>query len=332
MQQSARIQSISQQLFGGAIPTAQYLPNEAQLGATLAKLVKPDVQLAGASDQAIQELGWNHRRLPQGNLYFLANTSNHALDCSVRFRDRSESAEIWNPFDGSVKAIQAADAVPLHLAAYDSLLVFFPNNGAAPIVKPIQWSEVSRIDLSHAWHVSFEGTSIQRDYADLHSWTDDASTRFFSGRAVYLRDVQIDTSGKYRSMQFILDFGHGSALPLPSPPGVHNMKAYLDAPVREVAEVFVNGQRAGVVWRPPWHLDVTRWMHGGANSLRIVVANTAINELSGEPQPDLRLLRARYGTLFAPQDMNHLEPIPSGLLGPLTLVRLQAHSISTATH
>jgi hypothetical protein len=230
-----------------------------------------------------------------------------------------------------VKAIQAADAVPLHLAAYDSLLVFFPNNGTTPNAKPIHWIEVSRTDLSHAWRVSFEGSTTQHGYATLHSWTDDASTRFFSGRAVYSRDVQIDASSKDRSMQFVLDFGPGKALPLPWPPGEHNMKAYLDAPVREVAEVFVNGQQAGVVWRPPWRLDVTRWVHSGVNSLRIVVANTAINEMSGEPQPDLRLLRARYGTLFAPQDMDHLEPIPSGLLGPLTLVQLQSHSTSTAT-
>ena len=54
--------------------------------------------------------------------------------------------------------------------------------------------------------------------------------------------------------------------------------------------------------------------------LRIVVANTAINELAGQSLPDYRLLWARYGTRFAPQGMNDLHPLPSGLLGPVTLV------------
>ena len=42
--------------------------------------------------------------------------------------------------------------------------------------------------------------------------------------------------------------------------------------------------------------------------------------MAGEPQPDLRLLRARYGKLFSPQDMDHLQPVRSGLVGRIALV------------
>jgi hypothetical protein len=33
------------------------------------------------------------------------------------------------------------------------------------------------------------------------------------------------------------------------------------------------------------------------------------------------LLRDRYGVEFDPQDMNDLEPLPSGILGKLTLIK-----------
>jgi hypothetical protein len=82
----------------------------------------------------------------------------------------------------------------------------------------------------------------------------------------------------------------------------------------------VNGQRAGVVWRPPYKIDITRYIHEGKNELRIVVGNTAINELAGQALPDYRLLWDRYGMLFVPQDMHDLHPLPSGILGPVTLV------------
>ena len=36
-----------------------------------------------------------------------------------------------------------------------------------------------------------------------------------------------------------------------------------------------------------------------------------------------RLLNLRYGEKFTPQDMNHLEPLPSGILGPLRLISEQ---------
>ena len=52
------------------------------------------------------------------------------------------------------------------------------------------------------------------------------------------------------------------------------------------------------------------------------VANTAINALAGHAQPSYRLLYDRYGTLFVPQDMDHLEPLPSGVLRPGKLLEL----------
>ena len=98
------------------------------------------------------------------------------------------------------------------------------------------------------------------------------------------------------------------------------MRAYLDAPIREAAQVYVNGKLAGVVWHPPYRLDVTGLVHDGSNELRIVVGNTAINEMAGRALPGYRLLWDRYGKLFEPQDMDHLQPLPSGLLGPVTLI------------
>jgi hypothetical protein len=118
----------------------------------------------------------------------------------------------------------------------------------------------------------------------------------------------------------MLDFGEGTPVPKPDPLGPHNMRAYLESPVREAAQVFVNGHSAGFVWHPPYRVDLTPWLKQGRNELKVVVGNTAINALAGRAQPDYRLLYDRYGTLFVPQDMDHLEPLPSGILGRVTLV------------
>ena len=98
------------------------------------------------------------------------------------------------------------------------------------------------------------------------------------------------------------------------------MKAYLDSPVREAAQVFVNGSLAGVIWHPPYRIDVTSLLHTGQNALTVVVGNTQINALAGQPETDYRLLWDRYGKLFEPQGLQNLHPVPSGLLGPVTLV------------
>jgi hypothetical protein len=41
----------------------------------------------------------------------------------------------------------------------------------------------------------------------------------------------------------------------------------------------------------------------------------------GVSMPNYRLLRDRYGVEFDPQGMNDLEPLPSGILGKLTLIK-----------
>jgi hypothetical protein len=115
-----------------------------------------------------------------------------------------------------------------------------------------------------------------------------------------------------------LDFGEGESIaeqPLRS-----GMQAWFNSPVREAAVVYVNEQRAGSVWCPPFRLDVTGFLRAGANEFRVVVANTAINYMAGHSLPDYRLLNLRYGERFQAQDMDKVQPVSSGLLGPIHLI------------
>jgi beta-galactosidase/beta-glucuronidase len=48
-----------------------------------------------------------------------------------------------------------------------------------------------------------------------------------------------------------------------------------------VAEVFVNGKMAGVLWMSPFRVDVTGMLVGGGNNLKILVTNTWNNFVRG---------------------------------------------------
>jgi len=93
----------------------------------------------------------------------------------------------------------------------------------------------------------------------------------------------------------------------------------------------VNGERAGVVWHPPYTIDLSSFLRPGKNELRIVVGNTAINSLAGRALPDYRLLNDRYGERFIPQGMEDLQPLPSGMLGGLRLRVTSYHARSSRT-
>ncbi len=57
--------------------------------------------------------------------------------------------------------------------------------------------------------------------------------------------------------------------------------------VREIAEVLVNGKNLGVLWWPPFRLDVTDAVRPGTNQLEVRVTNLWVNRLIGDEQvPD----------------------------------------------
>ncbi len=66
-------------------------------------------------------------------------------------------------------------------------------------------------------------------------------------------------------------------------PGVGGGRSYRAAvtgPVREIAQVFVNDVDCGVVWGPPYEVDITAAVTTGTNELRLVVANSGAGALA----------------------------------------------------
>ena len=99
-------------------------------------------------------------------------------------------------------------------------------------------------------------------------------------------------------------------------------RALLDPPVREAAILYLNNQRVGSLWAPPYTMDVTGKLKPGENTVRIEVANLAINYMAGIKLPNYNYagVTQKYGNRFQPQNLNLVQPLPSGLLGPLRLI------------
>jgi hypothetical protein len=117
-----------------------------------------------------------------------------------------------------------------------------------------------------------------------------------------------------------LNFGEGTPVTTVERRSGNGMRAMLEGLVREAAVVYLNAKRAASVWRPPYEIAVGSLLHPGKNTLRVMLANLAINRLAQGPPADYRELNARFGERFQMQDMTNLQPLPSGLLGPIRLI------------
>jgi alpha-L-rhamnosidase len=311
-----RIGEISERLFRASAAAGHFVPDEQQLGAALATYLIPDVILS----PKIPRIGFIHRKLETGDLYFFANTSNQPHHVQAKFRHAAKHAEWWDPFTGQVSPAENSNPVDLELQPYESRLILLTDS-ATPLGKtrPIARARSKTIDLSSDWQANFEPLHQIMPVAQLHSWSQDPDFKYYSGPVSYRKAFTLSAKDLSSASKGVLDFGQGTPIEEPTPPPQHSMKAYFEGPVREAAEVYVNGERAGFVWRPPYTIDVSRLLKAGENDLRIIVGNTAINALAGHALANYRLLNQRYGERFVPQDMVNLEALPSGILGGLRL-------------
>jgi hypothetical protein len=314
--QSQRVRQLSAQLF--ALPGVQLVTDETTLGTAVGKAVAPDLRVASNAGA----IGFIRRKLKDGDIYFIANTSNREVRTTATVSSRRNHAAWWNPHDGSVAKTTVVPALQLALAPYESRVLVLSDTPGAKLAALRPVSTAVLADLAGDWQLSFSGAgealAHPRSLQSLSSWTDDPSTRYYSGIGSYTKEITLDAA-QLGSGRIALDFGVGT--PLENTPKVPaGMRAMLDSPIREAAVVFINGQRAGAVWHPPYQVDVGKLLKPGLNRIEVQVANLSINLLAGQERPDYRLLTARYGQRFVPQDTHLITPRPSGMLGPVRLL------------
>ena len=296
------------------------LDERAQLGAELIRRLRPDLSLS----PAVPDIGFVHRRTAAADVYFVANTGNLPQRATATFRVDDAHAELWNALDGHMTPVAAGTAagggrsITLDLEPYGSRLVVFSPQARSPVGSLRLPPPSESLDIGDGWTVAFGADGLTSRMNRLRSWTDDERTRYFSGVATYEKEMVVPDRMTGRDVALRLDFGEGR--PLTAQRLRSGTQAWLEGPVREAAVVYVNGQRAGSIWCPPYSLGVTALLHRGANTLRILVGNLAVNHMAGHALPSYRLLNLRYGVRFEPQDMDKVQPQPAGLLGPIRLI------------
>ncbi len=333
-----RIKELCHQLFETSQQHVRLVEDEQSLGSTLTELLPPDFA-TGAASEAI---GFVHRKLSGADLYFVVNTSNQPVDTRATVRASRAEAEWWDPISGEMTRAEAdADGnksvVPLKLEPYESRVLAIAKFRTVTRPARAPTEDAASLDISPDWTVTFPKLDRSIQMHALRPWTDDEETRYYSGLAVYEKTVRVPEVFLKPGLECLLDFGPGTPtgaqatssstsladsskaaeLGTKSGPGT---RTWLDSPIRESAIVYVNGEKAGSVWHPPYQVDVTRFLKAGDNQLRVVVGNLAINELAGQAPADYRLLNLLYGVRFTAQDMNNLSPLPSGILGKVQLV------------
>jgi hypothetical protein len=164
------------------------------------------------------------------------------------------------------------------------------------------------LQIDGDWTLEFDpkwGAPEEVKLHELISWTDhpEEGIKYYSGTGTYQKTLIVPAAWLGSGRHVHLDLGD----------------------VRELAEIFVNGKSAGVVWKPPFRADITSSLEPGTNVLKIEVMNLWINRLSGDMNlpPEERFTRTNIssdggGRRLVPREPWHVQP--AGLLGPVRLL------------
>jgi hypothetical protein len=154
----------------------------------------------------------------------------------------------------------------------------------------------SAMELSGPWKVQFPpnwGAPETATLEKLISWSDhkDTGVKYFSGTASYTKAINVPGNMLGKDRRLYLDLGK----------------------VQVMAQVKLNGKDLGVIWKPPFRVDITDAARPGDNSLEVKVANLWINRLIGDEQLPEDSSRNPNGTLKEwPLWLNEGKPSPTG--------------------
>ena len=101
---------------------------------------EPDFEYTGRNPDAA--LTWLHRKLPDGDIYFVANRQRRAEDVACTFRVAGRAPEFWNAETGEIRKAAvyslARDRVrvPIRLGPAESVFVVFRERADAA---PVEW-------------------------------------------------------------------------------------------------------------------------------------------------------------------------------------------------
>ena len=245
-----------------------------------------------------------HRKLTDGDLYFIDNRSDHAESVDANFRVTGKVPELWYAETGKSEPVsyQIANnhtALPLHLEPWGAVFVVFRQDTTETSHTLPQAAETRLATLNGPWSIAFQpnrGAPPSVTLNDLISFTDskDAGVKYFSGTATYSKTLDAPSQWFQPDSHQWLDLGD----------------------VKNLAKVIVNGKSLGVVWHAPYRIDATGALKPGPNEIVIKVTNAWVNRLIGDEQPGVTT-KITFADVKPYKANSPL--LPSGLIGPVQI-------------
>ncbi|MFD0990149.1 glycosyl hydrolase [Mariniflexile jejuense] len=271
-----------------------------------------NLELANIYPETLVNTGlkFTKRELNGEKIYYLVNHTSKVIDDFIPLAITNKEVLILDPLtkaygNAAVKKTDKNTLVKLRLEPGQSFILKTENTKSQE-----DWNyyekENKSINLEGEWTIVFEKGGpelpVSSKMKTLQSWTNlSAEAEAFSGTATYTLQFDAPT---IEADNWNLNLGD----------------------VRESAKVWLNGTFIGNLWSVPFNINLGT-LKKGKNELKIQVTNLPANrirakELKGEEWKifyEINMVNKDYEKF----DATKWKPMPSGLLGPITITPLK---------
>ena len=256
-----------------------------------------------------KQIPFVHRKLSDGDLYFVDNRSDNPAIIEASFRVTGKAPEIWHAETGkresaSYRILKGSTTVPLRLEPWGAEFVVFRQDTRETSRTIPQPKETQLATVDGPWKVSFQPNrgappAVTMDKLIFWNESTEDGIKYFSGTATYKVSLQAQTDWFNSNTRLLLDLGD----------------------VRNLGEVLVNGKSLGVVWHAPYRIEVTHELKPGPNEIVIKATNAWVNRMIGDQQPGVA---TKYTFADVAPYKATSKLLPSGLLGPVEIISVNS--------
>lgn len=301
----AVFQEIAGQLWPQKLGVAEVGSGKVYSGYTLEEVLEdlqaePDFTYTGDA-----RMRFVHRRMDGKEIYWVNTAEKASAVRTVSFRLTGWEPKIWDPVTGEIRPASytmenGRTELTLPMDPEDALFVVFGNRTRKQSFSVPGMLENQLATLKGPWEVQFQvdrGAPEQAVFQTLTPWNEmeDPGIRYFSGTANYSAALDVPEEWISGDAEIWLDLGE----------------------VKNLAEVDVNGQNLGIIWKAPFRMEIGKALHAGENQLSVKVTNLWVNRLIGDQQPGVDQKITYTTQAFYQADAPLL---PSGLLGPVQII------------
>ncbi len=255
-------------------------------------------------------LKFTRRTIDGEKIYYLVNHSSKTIEGFIPLQIGNKEVVIFDPLNrdfGNAIVQKTANTTLVKLKIEPGQSYFLKTENTASQKKWNYYEATAdAVPLNEKWQVTFDKGGPQLPPAaivsNLESWTKlSPEAEAFSGSATYT--LQFDNKNN-KAENWNLNLGD----------------------VRESAKVWLNDKFIGTAWSVPYQLNIGK-LKPGKNTLKIQVTNLSANrvrdmELKGQEWKifhEINMVDKDYKKF----DATKWSPMPSGLLGPVTITPLK---------